>query len=162
MEAAQARTARCQRKLIRCVPTAGKTPAEVEKGVVDRIKNRAIEPQVVVALVTQNTSLITVVGEVNNLITSVTGRIPAQPPESGCLTLLHEPAVFGIKGKIPGSLSSAAAEGQLCLLARCSMKRGTTSGRGPAIPSISIKSLRPSWRSALPDIAQELHRPLGV
>ena len=31
------------------------------------------------ALVTQNTSLITVIGEVNNLITSVTGRIPAQP-----------------------------------------------------------------------------------
>ena len=61
------------------VPTAGKTPAEVEKAIVDRIKNRAIEPQVVVALVTQNTSLITVVGEVNNLITSVTGRIPAQP-----------------------------------------------------------------------------------
>jgi polysaccharide export outer membrane protein len=61
------------------VPAAGKTPAEVEKEIVDRIKNRAIEPQVVVSLVTQNTSLITVVGEVNNLITSVTGRIPAQP-----------------------------------------------------------------------------------
>jgi polysaccharide export outer membrane protein len=61
------------------VPTAGKTPAEVSKEVVDRIKNRAIEPQVVVALVTQNTSLITVIGEVNSLITSVTGRIPAQP-----------------------------------------------------------------------------------
>jgi len=61
------------------VPTAGKTPAEVEREVVDRIKNRAIEPQVVVSLVTQNTSLITVVGEVNSLITSSTGRIPAQP-----------------------------------------------------------------------------------
>ena len=43
------------------------------------IKNRAIEPQAVVALVTQNTSLITVIGETNNLITSTTGRIPAQP-----------------------------------------------------------------------------------
>jgi polysaccharide biosynthesis/export protein len=61
------------------VPTAGKTPAEVEQEVVNRIKNRAIEPQVVVALVTQNTSLITVIGEINNLITSQTGRIPAQP-----------------------------------------------------------------------------------
>lgn len=61
------------------VPTAGKTPAEVEQEVVNRIKNRAIEPQVVVALVTQNTSLITVIGEVNNLLTSTTGRIPAQP-----------------------------------------------------------------------------------
>ncbi len=36
------------------VAAAGKTPADVEKEVVDRIKNRAIEPQVVVALVTQN------------------------------------------------------------------------------------------------------------
>src|SRR4029077_11615015 len=33
------------------VPTAGKTPAEVEQAIVNRIKNRAIEPQVVVALV---------------------------------------------------------------------------------------------------------------
>ena len=61
------------------VPAAGKTPSQVEKEIVDRIKNRAIEPQAVVALVTQNTSLITVIGEVNNLITSQTGRIPAQP-----------------------------------------------------------------------------------
>src|SRR3984885_15527059 len=61
------------------VPTAGKTPAEVQAEIVDRIKNRAIEPQVVVALVTQNTSLITVVGEVNTAFTSQTGRVPAQP-----------------------------------------------------------------------------------
>jgi polysaccharide export outer membrane protein len=61
------------------VPAAGKTPSQVEHLIVDRIKNRAIEPQVVVALITQNTSLITVIGEVNTLLTSVTGRIPAQP-----------------------------------------------------------------------------------
>jgi polysaccharide biosynthesis/export protein len=61
------------------VAAAGRTPSQVEREIVDRIKNRAIEPQAVVALVTQNTSLITVIGEVNNLITSQTGRIPAQP-----------------------------------------------------------------------------------
>jgi polysaccharide biosynthesis/export protein len=61
------------------VPTANKTPAEVQQEIVNRIRNRAIEPQVVVALVTQNTSLITVIGEVNNAIISGTGRIPAQP-----------------------------------------------------------------------------------
>jgi len=61
------------------VPAAGKTPSEVQREIVDRIKNRAIEPQVVVALVTQNTSLITVIGEVNTAFTSATGRIPAQP-----------------------------------------------------------------------------------
>jgi polysaccharide biosynthesis/export protein len=60
------------------VPTAGKTPSEVQQEIVGRIKNRAIEPQAVVALVTQNTSLITVIGEVNNEFTP-TGRIPAQP-----------------------------------------------------------------------------------
>jgi len=59
------------------VPAAGKTPPEVEQIIVDRIKNRAIEPQVVVALATQNTSLISVVGEVNASV--VTGRLPAQP-----------------------------------------------------------------------------------
>jgi polysaccharide export outer membrane protein len=62
------------------VPAAGKTPVEVEQEIVDRIKNRAIEPQVVVSLVTQNTSLITVVGEVNNASAfTPSGRIPAQP-----------------------------------------------------------------------------------
>jgi polysaccharide export outer membrane protein len=61
------------------VRTAGKTPPEVEQEIVNRIKNRAIDPQVIVALVTQNTSLITVIGEVNTLITSTTGRIAAQP-----------------------------------------------------------------------------------
>jgi polysaccharide export outer membrane protein len=61
------------------VPTAGKTPAEVQQEIVARIKNRAIEPQAVVALVTPNSSLITVIGEVNTTIISPTGRIPAQP-----------------------------------------------------------------------------------
>jgi polysaccharide export outer membrane protein len=61
------------------VKAAGMTPAQVQQEIVDRIRNRAIDPQVVVALVTQNTSLITVIGEVNNSSLSATGRIPAQP-----------------------------------------------------------------------------------
>jgi polysaccharide biosynthesis/export protein len=60
------------------VPAAGKTPEEVSKEIVERIKNRAIEPQVEVALVTQNTSLVTVLGEINGATAfSPTGRIPA-------------------------------------------------------------------------------------
>ena len=53
------------------VPYAGairainRTPAEVQLSVVNALKNRAIEPQVVVSLVNQNTSLISVLGEVN-------------------------------------------------------------------------------------------------
>jgi polysaccharide biosynthesis/export protein len=62
------------------VPAAGKTAAEVQREIVDRIKDRAIEPQVVATLVSQNTSLITVLGEINSSTTaSPTGRIPAQP-----------------------------------------------------------------------------------
>ena len=61
------------------VPTVGKTPAEKEQEIVAHIKNRAIERQAVVAIVQQNSSLITVIGEVNSTITSPTGRIPAQP-----------------------------------------------------------------------------------
>jgi polysaccharide export outer membrane protein len=61
------------------VPAAGKRPSEVSQEIVDRIKNRAIEPQVEVAMVTQNSSLITVIGEVNAATAfSPTGRIPAQ------------------------------------------------------------------------------------
>jgi polysaccharide biosynthesis/export protein len=62
------------------VPAAGKTAVEVGREIADRIKNRALEPQVVVSLVTQNTSLITVVGEVNNASAfTPSGRIAAQP-----------------------------------------------------------------------------------
>ena len=52
----------------------GRTPSQVGQAIVDAIKNRAIEPQVVVALATQNTSLISVLGEVNGA-----SRFPAQP-----------------------------------------------------------------------------------
>jgi polysaccharide biosynthesis/export protein len=56
------------------VRAAGKTPSEVQKTIVSTIKNRAIDPQAVVALATQNTSLISVLGEVNT-----PNRFPAQP-----------------------------------------------------------------------------------
>jgi len=43
----------------------GRTPAEVSQSIVSALRNRAIEPQVIVALSKQNTSLISVLGEVN-------------------------------------------------------------------------------------------------
>jgi polysaccharide biosynthesis/export protein len=52
----------------------GHTPAEVQQTIIDAIKNRAIEPQVVVSLVEQRTSLISVLGEVNT-----PSRFPASP-----------------------------------------------------------------------------------
>jgi len=59
------------------VPYAGairaldRTPAEVQKSIVDALSNRAIEPQVVVSLADQRTSLVSVLGEVNQA-----GRFP--------------------------------------------------------------------------------------
>jgi len=47
------------------IQALGRTPAEVQQSIVNALRNRAIEPQVVVALVTQNTSLASVLGEVN-------------------------------------------------------------------------------------------------
>lgn len=55
----------------------GRTKEELQQAIVDALKNRAIEPQVVVSTVEQRTSLITVLGDVGR-----TGRIPAsQAPE---------------------------------------------------------------------------------
>ncbi|KRR18682.1 polysaccharide biosynthesis/export family protein [Bradyrhizobium retamae] len=52
----------------------GRTPFEISKEITDKLKARALEPQVVVNLATQNTSLITVLGDVRNA-----GRFPASP-----------------------------------------------------------------------------------
>jgi polysaccharide export outer membrane protein len=46
------------------VKANGRTPVDIQKDIVKAIGNRAIEPQVVVSLITQNTSLISVLGEV--------------------------------------------------------------------------------------------------
>jgi polysaccharide export outer membrane protein len=52
----------------------GRTNTEIQNDIIGRIRNRAIEPQVVVALSRQNTSLVSVFGEVN---------IPARFPAAG-------------------------------------------------------------------------------
>jgi polysaccharide export outer membrane protein len=51
----------------------GRTAAEIQKAIVDALKDRAIEPQVIVSSVEQRTSLITVLGDVTR-----PGRLPAQ------------------------------------------------------------------------------------
>ncbi len=48
------------------VRARGRTNVQVQAAIIERIKNRAIEPQVVVALSSQRTSLVSVLGEVNN------------------------------------------------------------------------------------------------
>lgn len=58
------------------IPANGRTNVEIQRTIVDRIRNRAIEPQVIVALSQQRTGLVTVLGEVNSPV-----RFPA--PASG-------------------------------------------------------------------------------
>ena len=48
------------------IRAAGRTPDQVQQEIVNALKNRAIEPQAVVAIVTQNSNLISVLGDVNN------------------------------------------------------------------------------------------------
>jgi len=50
----------------------GRTPVEVQQAIVDALKNRAIEPQVIVTLIDQRTSLVSVLGDVGR-----SGRYPA-------------------------------------------------------------------------------------
>lgn len=52
----------------------GRTPTEVQNDIAERLKARALEPQVVVSLAQQNTSLISVLGDVRSA-----GRFPASP-----------------------------------------------------------------------------------
>lgn len=50
------------------IKAAGRTNVEIQNDIVARIRNRAIEPQVVVNLSQQRTSLVSVIGEVNTSV----------------------------------------------------------------------------------------------
>jgi polysaccharide biosynthesis/export protein len=47
------------------IPAAGHTIPEIQRSVVDRLRNRAIEPQVVISLNQQHASVVSVLGDVN-------------------------------------------------------------------------------------------------
>jgi polysaccharide export outer membrane protein len=76
------------------VKAAGRYNGEIQDDIVNRIKNRAIEPQVVVALTQQRTSLVSVFGEVNT-----PARYPAAA--SGALDRITDAITRagGIKGQ---------------------------------------------------------------
>lgn len=61
----------------------GRTPVEVQQAIVDALKNRAIEPQAVVTLVDQKTSLISVLGDVTR-----PSRIPASASPERMLDII--------------------------------------------------------------------------
>lgn len=56
------------------VRAKGRTPAQIQADIANVLKARALEPQVVVSLAQQNTSLISVLGDVHQA-----GRFPASP-----------------------------------------------------------------------------------
>lgn len=56
------------------IPAKGRTVVEVQKAITDALKDRAIEPQAVVALVDQRATSVSVLGEVNN-----PSRFPLNP-----------------------------------------------------------------------------------
>jgi polysaccharide export outer membrane protein len=67
----------------RPIPANGKTPDEVQAEIINALKDRAIDPQAVVTLVEQRTSLISVLGDVNN-----PARFPATPEGEKLLDVL--------------------------------------------------------------------------
>jgi polysaccharide biosynthesis/export protein len=56
------------------VRAKGRSPTEIQRDIVDRLKARALEPQVIVATAEQRTSLVSVLGDVRTA-----GRFPASP-----------------------------------------------------------------------------------
>jgi polysaccharide export outer membrane protein len=74
------------------IRASGRTPAQVQQAIVDALRNRAIEPQAVVALTDQRTSLISVLGEVN-----APARFPANAAGERVLDAITRAG--GIKGQ---------------------------------------------------------------
>jgi len=75
----------------------GRTQVEVQDEIVNALKNRAIEPQAVVSLVEQRTSLITVLGEGRS------ARIPATPTPERILDVISRAGMATTAGTPEGS-----------------------------------------------------------
>lgn len=81
------------------VPYAGsvrakdRTPSQLQAEIVSRLKDRALEPQVVVAVAQQNTSLISVLGDVRTA-----GRFPANPSGERVLDVITRAGGPGNQG----------------------------------------------------------------
>ncbi|WP_154071678.1 polysaccharide biosynthesis/export family protein [Bradyrhizobium lablabi] len=76
------------------VRAAGRTNGEIQNDIVSKIANRAIEPQVVVALTQQRTSLVSVIGEVNTPVRFPAAASGAQDRITDAIT-----RAGGIKGQ---------------------------------------------------------------
>jgi polysaccharide export outer membrane protein len=86
----------------------GRTQVELQQAIVDALKDRAIEPQAIVAVVDQRTSLITVLGDVTR-----SGRIPAQLTPERILDTISRAG--GIAGPGPDEWVMLEREGRRAL-----------------------------------------------
>jgi polysaccharide export outer membrane protein len=71
----------------------GRTPGEIQRAIVDALKSQAIKPQVVVSLLDQHTSLISVLGDVRTA-----GRFPASPSGERILDAIARAGGPGTQG----------------------------------------------------------------
>lgn len=76
------------------IKAAGRTAVEIQRAIIERIGNRAIEPQAVVAMSSQRTQLISVLGEVN-----APARYPASAAGAKDKVLDAITRAGGIKGQ---------------------------------------------------------------
>ena len=133
------------------VPAVGRTNIEVQNEIVDKIKNRAIEPQVVVALANQNTSLVSVIGDVNLPVRYPAASAGAQDRITDAIT-----RAGGIKNQGYSEfvmLDLQRPPGGCSSLRGSSMSRIIISTCSQATEFMYIKNSRNSWRSV-----QRAHR----
>ena len=93
------------------INAAGRTNVQVQNEIVDKIKNRAIEPQVIVSLAQQRTSLITVVGAVN---TPLRFAVPATGAGDRVLDAITRAGGIKDRATLAGSCSSGAEAAPPC------------------------------------------------
>jgi polysaccharide export outer membrane protein len=88
----------------------GRTQVEVQDAIVAALKNRAIEPQVVVSMVEQKTSMITILGEGRS------SRIPATSTPERMLDVVARAGISAVA--VGGAALGAAGSGTWVLLER--------------------------------------------
>jgi polysaccharide export outer membrane protein len=75
------------------IPAKGRTPSEIQRTIVEALNKRALEPQVVVAVAEQRTSLVSVLGDVR-----AAGRIPASTAAERILDVIARAGGPGNQG----------------------------------------------------------------
>ena len=127
------------------IQARGRTQVQVQDAIVAALKNRAIEPQVIVSVVEQKTSMITILGEGRS------ARIPATASPERLLDVISRAGMVTIAGTStgppelkPGCFWSETAGARSPPLARSFMSRSTMSTCIPTIRSTCIGNRRPS------------------